>query len=152
LLRGWYIGCREKLTAPIVCDMLAVLLVLLRLKGGLEGADEQSPWELVPHRRGNKLCNRKGPCLAYHQINQGSNWVGGSGRSTGHGGQLAGASWIMGVAMLDGAKPGGLEKSAGAPHARATSPPDCAALRLDPLTLDSEPPPSAPLELPAAPR
>jgi hypothetical protein len=45
------------LTAPTVCDMLAVLAVLAVLKGKLEGEDEQCSWELVPHRRRHRLCS-----------------------------------------------------------------------------------------------
>jgi hypothetical protein len=46
---------KKVLTAPMVCDMLAVLAVL---EGGeSEGEDEQCSWELVPHRRRNRLCS-----------------------------------------------------------------------------------------------
>ncbi len=85
-----------------------------------EGSAELGPWELVPHRRGRSLCGRQGLCLEQYQIHRESSWARETLGWAKHGGQLAGASCRSVSRCFDGAKPGSLQKSAGAPHACAT--------------------------------
>lgn len=89
------------LTAPTVCDMLAVLAVL---KGELEGEDEQCSRELVPHRRGT--ASTIGSRMSGYPRSAGTR-IGSQGVALGRTRRSIGGRVLnLEVAMFDGAKLG----------------------------------------------